>query len=111
MNQLLKSSTSHAMLNDTFPNQEAHIVSHDPASFKSVLMLSSVNSKYDVMVATQSKEYGNVNPLNDKGNDKTTSSPTSPLNPTLPMIPMELTINPPKRIIHKFAFNPQETIA
>ena len=42
------------------------MVAGDPYSSNMVLMLSSKKPKSNVMVATQNKDYGNVNPLNVK---------------------------------------------
>jgi len=40
------------------------MASQDTYSSNTVLMLSSMKHKTDVIVATQKKDYGNVNPLN-----------------------------------------------
>lgn len=49
---------------DLFPNQETHMTTWDASSSNTVLLLSSSNLKFDVMVATQNKDYGNLNPMN-----------------------------------------------
>jgi len=53
------------MLTNPFPNQETHMVAQDPSSSNKILMLSSTKPKSNVMVATQNKGYGNVNPTNN----------------------------------------------
>lgn len=58
------------------------------------------------MVATRNKYYDNVNPLNGPTTEQSTNSAASPPNPTPLTIPMELTIKPPKGVIHKSSFNP-----
>jgi len=49
------------------------MVSWDPASYNTVLILSSTKPKYDVIVATDNKDYGNTNPLNGQAIDQPTS--------------------------------------
>lgn len=105
VNQFLKVSTTPIVLTDSFPNQETNRVSWNPTSSNFVLMLSSAKLKNDVMLATQSKEYGNVNSSNDQVTDQPTSSTASPLDPTPNFVPNKLTIKPPECVIHTSKFN------
>lgn len=73
VNQFIKYSTSPAVLTDLFPNQETHMVSRDPSSSNTVLMLSSLKSRSDVLVATQNKDYGNLNPSNGQATNQPSS--------------------------------------
>jgi len=106
VNQFMKSSTSPTILTNLFPNQDTHIVSRDPSSSNTILMLFSRKPNSDFMVDTWNKDYGNVNPLNSQATNQHTNLTSPSSNPTLPMITMELTIKPLKGIIHKSAFNP-----
>jgi len=45
------------------------MVAQDASSSNTVLMISSSKLKFDVMVATPNKKYGNVNPLNGQATD------------------------------------------
>jgi len=90
-------------LTDLFLNQETNMVDRDSASSKIVMMVSSTNPK--VMVATRNKYYGNLNPTTGQAIDKPVSPIVSSLDPTLNVFPTELTINPPKGVIHRSAFN------
>jgi len=78
------------------------MVSQDAYSFNMVLMLSSSKLKFDVLVANQNKNYGNVNPLNSQATDQPANSAPPSSNLVPPMVPTEFTIKPPKGAIHKF---------
>lgn len=82
------------------------MVARDASSSNTVLMLSSSKLKFDVMAATHNKDYGNVNAANNQATDQPTNSTPSSSNHVPPPVPIELTIKPPKGVIHKTAFNP-----
>lgn len=82
------------------------MVTLDLAFSNVVLMVSSTKLKNDFMVATRNKDYINVNPMTGHATDQPTSFVTYPSYPTPNAFPTELTIKPPKEVIHKFAFNP-----
>lgn len=94
------------MLTDPFPNQETNLVSKDPTSSNLVLMLSSTKPKNDILVATQSKDYGNVNPSNGETIDQPTNLITSPSDSAPNFVPTKLKIKPPKGVNQKLTFNP-----
>lgn len=85
------------------------MVAWDPSSSKMVLILSSSKLRSDVLVATRNKDYGNVNLLKIQATNQLDSSVPSSLDPTPLYILTELTIKPPKCIIHKSSFNPHAT--
>ena len=67
-------------------------------------MLSYSKLRSHVMVATQNKYYGNVNPPNSQANNQ----PASLISTSSDYVPpLELTIKPPKDVIHKPSFNPR----
>lgn len=48
------------------------MVPQDPSSSNTVLILSSMNPKFDVMVAARNKDCSNVNPLNGHATNQPT---------------------------------------
>lgn len=63
-------------------------------------------SQKNIMVATRNKDYGNSSPSIGHDTDQPANSTISPLDPTPNVIPTELTIKPPKGVIHKSTINP-----
>ena len=84
----------------------------DHASTSQVLMLSTSKPKIDVLVSTRSKDYGNQ-PLssNNQANDQPNPSNSTSSDPIPPPIAPELTIKPPKGVVHKLTFNPRARAA
>lgn len=82
------------------------MVARDLASTSSIMMLSSTKLKNDVMVATRNKDYINLNSFTGQATDQPANSTSSASDPTPNVIPTELTIKPPKGVIHKSLFNP-----
>ena len=62
------------------------------------------------MISTRNKDYGNPQLSNDKGKDQPSSSTTTSTEVVPPIIP-ELTIKPPKGVVHKSTFNPRARAA
>ena len=90
------------MLTDPFPNPDTNLVATDPAPSSQVLVLSSTKPSQDILVSTRNKDYGS------SATNKPTTLTTNPSNESVPptVIP-ELTIKPPKGVIHKSTYNPQ----
>ena len=72
------------------------MVATDHASTSQVLMLSASKPKIEVLVSTQSKDYGNqLLSLNNQADQPNPSTLTSS-DPIQPPIAPKLTIKPPK---------------
>lgn len=82
------------------------MVTSDLTSSNLVLMISYTKPKNEVMVATESKDYSNVNILNSQSTNQPTNSTASPSDPTPNVVPTKLTIKPLEDVIHKSKFNP-----
>lgn len=108
--KLLKTSTTSAVLTDPFPTPETHLVATDHASTSEVLMLSITNPQNDVLVSTRNKDYGNPLSSNNQATDQPSTSTSTSLGVVPPVVP-ELTIKPPKGVVHKSTFNPRAQAA
>jgi hypothetical protein len=80
------------------------------ASPSQVLMLSISKQQNDALISTRSKDYGNPQLSNEKGKDQPSSSTTTSTEVVPPIMP-ELTIKPPKGVVHKSTFNPRARAA
>ena len=89
---------------DPFLNPGTNLVARENASPSQVLMLSVSKQLNDALISTRSKDYGNPQMLNNKDNDQPSSSTTTSTKVVPPIIP-ELTIKPPKGVVHKSMFN------
>lgn len=87
------------------------MVAWDLASSSLVMMLSSTKQKNEVMLAMRNKDYGNLNHSAGKATDQPTISNSSTSYPSPNTVPTELTIKPPKGVIHKSTFNPHARAA
>ena len=94
------------VLTDPFLNSNTNLVATDPPSSSQVLMLSVTKPSIDILVSTRNKYYGS------QAIDQPTTSTTNPSTESVPptAIP-ELTIKPPKGVIHKSTSNPRERAA
>ena len=81
------------------------MVTTDRASPSQVLMLSISKQQNDALISTRNKYYGNPRSSNRKATDQPSSSTTTSLEVVPPII-HELTIKPPKGVVHKSTFNP-----
>jgi len=112
ISKLLKSSTAFAVLTDPFPKLDTNMVAIENSSTSQVLMLSIAKPKYEVLVQTRNKDYGN--PPSSSNNQDTnqlgSSTSTTSENIPLPIAP-ELTIKEPKGVVHKSTFNPRARAA
>ena len=90
------------MLTDPFPNPDTNMVATDPTSSSKVLMVSVTKTKTDVFVSTRNKYYGS-----QATDQPTTSTANLSTESILPTTILELTIKPPKGVIHKSTFNPR----
>jgi len=88
-----------------FLSLETNLVAIDHASPCQVLMLSISKQQNDVLISTRNKYYGNPPSSNNKTTDQPSSSTTTSPEVVFPIIP-ELTIKPPKGVVHKSTFNP-----
>lgn len=61
------------------------MVSWDPSSSNMVLIFSSSKLKFDVMVVTQKKDYGNVSPPNSQTTNQIASSTSPSYDSTTPL--------------------------
>ena len=100
VSKIIKTSNASAVLTDSFPNLDTNLVATDPAPSSQVLMLSTTKPSLDILESTQNKDYGSLA-------DQPTTSTMNPSNESVPppFIP-ELTIKPPKGVIHKLTYNP-----
>ena len=98
---MVKTSHAKAMLIDPFLNPNTNLVATDPTSSSQVLMLSVTKPSTDNLVSMRNKYYGS------QATDQPTSLTTNPSTELVPptAIP-ELTIKPPKGVVHKSTFNP-----
>jgi len=108
--KFLKSSKTSAVLTDPFPNPGTNLVASDNASPSQVLMLSVSKHQNDALISTWNQDYKNPQLSNNKANDQPSSSTTTLIEVVPPIIP-ELTINPPKGVVHKSTFNPHARVA
>ena len=70
-------------------------------------MLSTSKPKDDVLVPTRNKYYGNQLSSSNNQADEPNPSTSTSNDPIPPLIAPELTIKPPKGVVHKSNFNPQ----
>ena len=106
VSNLLKTSNTSAIFTDPFPKSKAHLVVTDHASTSQVLILSITKPQNEVLVSMRKKDYGNPS---SSSNDQATDQPnplTSISSKVVPPIVPELTIKPPKGVVHKSTFNP-----
>ena len=82
------------------------MVATNQASTSQMLMLSASKKKDDVLVSTRSKDYGNQSSSLNNQVDRPNPSTTTSNDPIPPPIALELTIKPPKGVVHKSTFNP-----
>ena len=94
------------MLTYPFPNLDTNLVATDPAYSSQVLMLSVKKPSIDILVSKHNKDYGSQ--ATDQPTTSTTNLSTESVPPTT--IP-ELTIKPPKGVVHKSTYNTQERAA
>ena len=73
-------------------------------------MLSISKQQNDALISTRNKDYGNPQLSNNKAKDQPSSSTTTSTEVVPPIIP-ELTIKPPKGVVHKSTFNPRARVA
>lgn len=104
--KLFKSEKTSAVLTDPFPNPGTNLVAGDNSSPFQVLMFSVSKQKYDALISTRNKDYRNPQLSNNKTTDQPSSSKTTSTEFVPPIIP-ELTIKPPKWVVHKLKFNPR----
>ncbi len=110
--KILNTSSTSAMLIDPFPNPETHLVATYHASTSQVLMLSTTKPNTDVLVTTRSKYYGNPpSSSNNQTIDQPNTSTSTSSDSIPPPISPELTIKPPKGVVHKSTFNPRAQAA
>ena len=83
------------------------MVAIDHASTFQVLMLSASKLKNDILVSTRSKYYGNQLSSSNNQADQPNPSTSTSYDPIPPPITPELTIKPPKGVVHKSTFNPR----
>ena len=105
-----KNSKTSAVLTDPFPNPGTNLVAGENASPSQVLMLSVYKQQNDALISTRNIDYGNPQPSNNKDKDQPSSSTTTSTEVAQPIIP-ELTIKPPKGVVHKSTFNPRARAA
>ena len=108
--KLFKSSKTSVVLTDPFPNPGTKLVANQNASRYQVLMLSISKQQNDALISTRNKDYGNPQLSNNKATDQPSSSTTTSTEVVPPIIP-ELTMKPPKGVVHKSTFNPRAKIA
>lgn len=108
--KFFKSLKTSTVLIDPFPNQETNLVASDNASPSQVLMFSILKQQNDAFISTRNKDYRFPQLSNNKVTNQPSSSTTTSTEVVLPIIP-ELTINPPKGVVHKSTFNPRAYIA
>ena len=108
--KFFKNSETLVVLTDPFPNLETNLAASNNASPSQVLMLSISKQKNDALISTRNKDYGNPQLSNNKATDQPSSS-TSTSTEVVPPIILELTIKPPKGVVHKSTFNPHARAA
>ena len=86
-------------------NPGTNLVTSDNASPSQVLMLSILKQQNDALISTRNKYYENPQLSDNKANDQPGNSITTSTEVVTPIIP-ELTIKPPKGVVHKSTFNP-----
>lgn len=86
------------------------MVAIDNASTSQLLMLSIANKQNDVLASTRNKYYGNPSSSNNQAIDQPSPSTMTSSEVVPPIIP-ELTIKPPKGVVHKLTFNPRARAA
>ena len=97
-------------MTDSSPTSKTHLVAIDHASTSQVLMLSITKPQNEVLVSTRNKYYGNPSLLNNQATDQPNPS-TSNASEVVPPIVPELTIKPPKGVVHISTFNPRARAA
>jgi hypothetical protein len=110
LKRFFKSPKNPAVLTDPFPNPGQNMVDSGNASPSQVLMLSISKQQNDALISTRNKDYGNPQLSNEKGKDQPSSSTTTSTEVVPPIMP-ELTIKPPKGVVHKSTFNPRARAA
>lgn len=110
LKRFFKSPQTSAVLTDPFPNPGQNMVDSGKASPSQVLMLSVSKQQNDAFISTRNKDYGNPQLSNETGKDQPSSSTTTSTEVVPPIIP-ELTIKPPKGVVHKSTFNPRARAA
>ena len=99
------------VLTDPFPKPETNMVATDHASTSQVLMISASKPKIEVLVSTRSKDYVNQASLLNYQVYQPIPSTSTSSDPIPPPITPELTIKPPKGVVHKLTFNPRARAA
>jgi len=110
LKKFFKNSKTSAVLTDPFPNPGTNLVESGNASPSQVLMLSVSKQQNDALISTRNKDYGNPQLSNNKDKDQPSSSTTTSTEVAPPII-SELTIKPPKGVVHKSTFNPRARAA
>jgi hypothetical protein len=110
LKRFFKSPHTSTVSSDQFPNPGQNLVDSGNASPSQVLMLSISKQQNDALISTRNKDYGNPQVSNDKGKDQPSSSTTTSAE-VVPPITHELTIKPPKGVVHKSTFNPRARAA
>ena len=110
VNKFYQGSKTSKVLTDPFPDSGTHLVNDDNASPSQILMLSISKHQNDALISTRNKDYGDPQVSNSKENDQPSSSTTTSKGVVPPVIP-ELTIRPPKGVVHKSTFNPRARAA
>ena len=89
------------MLTDPFPNPDTNMVAMETNPSSQVLMLSIAKPSTDILVSMSNKYYGS------QAIDQPTTSNMNLSTETIPSTAiLELTIKPPKGVIHKSTYNP-----
>ena len=102
VSKFIKTSHASTVLIDPFPNPDTNLVATDPAPSSQVLMLSTTKPSQDILVSKRNKYYGSLD------TNQPTTSTTNPYNESVPPpVIHELTIKPPKGVVHKLTFNPR----
>ena len=73
-------------------------------------MLSISKQQNYALISIRNKDYGNPKLSNNKDKDQPSSSTTTSTEVAPPIIP-ELTVKPPKGVVHKSTFNPRARAA
>lgn len=110
LKKFFKNSKSSAVLTDPFPNPGTNLVANENASPSQVLMLSILKHQNDALISTRNKDYGNPQMSKNKDKDQPSSSTKISIEVVPPII-SELTIKPPKGVVHKSTFNPRARAA
>ena len=89
------------VLTDQFPNPDTNLVATNLAPSSQVLKLSTTKPSQDIFLSACNKYYGS------QGTDQPTTLTTNPYTESVPpTVILELTIKPPKGVIHKSTYNP-----